>query len=225
MKTSVDSEMAAPNNKALHGRQIHHLYIDSMKESKHNFEAFFTDFLNLGTRVGVSLGWLCSIARSNDRMINYMKHHETPCSIGEAILQRPLPITKWFGYTQETSNHTSMFSEVHGLYCCFTGISTPSGFVAGFACNHFLFVWLQELLGEREGHRKDSIKEQQKHGIFYEDDYDYLQHIKPPTTSVLELVMSDPAERKEQDTEGGVSWSCCVLLVRRLQLNVLLYSS
>lgn len=35
---------------------------------------------------------------------------------------------------------------------------------------------------------EDRVQEQQRYGIFYDDDYDYLQHLKDPGTAVLEPV-------------------------------------
>ena len=40
--------------------------------------------------------------------------------------------------------------------------------------------------------REDRIKEQKKYGIFFEDDYDYLQHLKERQAKVELVAVSQP---------------------------------
>ena len=56
--------------------------------------------------------------------------------------------------------------------------------------------------------KKKRIEEQQKYGVFFEDDYDYLQHLKE-SDEVYELEpveekVSVPADRKEVGTFHGL---------------------
>ena len=51
------------------------------------------------------------------------------------------------------------------------------------------------------------MKEQIKYGIFFDDDYDYLQHLKKPEMVVMEPVI---APGQGDDDQGTVSTVVCV---------------
>ena len=52
-------------------------------------------------------------------------------------------------------------------------------------------------------HEEDRHTEQHKYGIFYNDEYDYLQHLKQPGTAVLEPVgLPSGSLALKEDTAG-----------------------
>ena len=68
-----------------------------------------------------------------------------------------------------------------------------------------IFIFFPQEHGESE---ENKIKEQQKYGILFEDDYDYMQHLRAPETAVLEPVMREASGAEGRTTkEDKVSWS------------------
>ena len=57
--------------------------------------------------------------------------------------------------------------------------------------------------------KDDRLSEQQKYGIYFDDDYDYLQHLKEPGATVLEPV----GDSLQSATDGKVHVHVCVEFV------------
>ncbi len=67
-------------------------------------------------------------------------------------------------------------------------------------------------MDEHQEHQEEPTTEKQKKfGIYFEDDYDYLQHMKAPGTAVLEPVGLGPTENDETATrrQGQVYSNLC----------------
>ena len=56
--------------------------------------------------------------------------------------------------------------------------------------------------------KDDRLSEQQKYGIYFDDDYDYLQHLKEPGATVLEPV----GDSLQSATDGKVHVCLCSLV-------------
>ena len=54
--------------------------------------------------------------------------------------------------------------------------------------------------------KDDRLSEQQKYGIYFDDDYDYLQHLKEPGATVLEPV----GDSLQSATDGKVHVHVCI---------------
>ena len=67
------------------------------------------------------------------------------------------------------------------------------------------------------------MKEQIKYGIFFDDDYDYLQHLKKPEMVVMEPVIAPGQGDDDQGTVSTVVCVCVCVYVRACALY--LYSN
>ncbi len=41
----------------------------------------------------------------------------------------------------------------------------------------------------------ERVQEQQKYGVYYQDEYDYLQHLRQPETAVLEPTLAETQKK------------------------------